>query len=152
MQPRPIAETIGPPRPSFRCFILVEIRLSSSSRLRNRQATVPQNFSIRRCADDERRASKHVTFVAENLLQSAAHRLYRRAPRDRDDGGVRESDGCVRYVTGIQSGWPVLPSERRDIRFSPRVHVTKPRSFVADAPDGVQFFHRLRLTVCAVSR
>src|SRR5436309_10314213 len=28
MQPRPIAETIGPPRPSFRCFILVEIRLS----------------------------------------------------------------------------------------------------------------------------
>src|SRR5436190_1566117 len=44
MQPRPIAETIGPPRPSFRCFILVEIRLSVLSRPRNRQATALQSF------------------------------------------------------------------------------------------------------------
>src|SRR5882762_2993028 len=29
MQPRPIAETIGPPRPSFRCFIMKDTRRSS---------------------------------------------------------------------------------------------------------------------------
>src|SRR5438067_9813182 len=69
MQPRPIAETIGPPRPSFRCFILVEIRLSVLSRPRNRQATALQSFSIPQCEDGEIQASTHATFVVENSLQ-----------------------------------------------------------------------------------
>src|SRR5713226_1509279 len=103
MQPRPIAETIGPPRPSFRCFTLVRIRLSFSLRSRNREAMPLQNFSIRRCVDAEIQFSRHAIFVAENLLPSLMHRLYRRVPGDRDDEDAHESGGCVRYATGTQS-------------------------------------------------
>src|SRR6266536_418218 len=122
MQPRPIAETIGPPRPSFRCFILVEIRLSVLSRPRNRQAAALQSFSIPQCEDDEIRASMHATFVAENPLRDAAHRLYRRALGDRDDEDARESDGCDRCVAGFRSGWHDHSTERGDTRFWPRGH------------------------------
>src|SRR6266480_2915951 len=111
MQPRPIAEATGPPRPSFRCFILVEIRLSVLSRPRNRQATALQNFSIPQCEDDEIQASMHATFVVENPLQDAAHKLYRRAPGDRDDADVRESDESVRCGACIRSSLPDRLSE-----------------------------------------
>jgi hypothetical protein len=94
MQPRPIAETIGPPRPIFRCFVLV-----------------PQ------CEDDEIRASMHATFVVENLLRGAAHRPYRRALGDQDDEDARESDGSVRCADGIRGDWPDHSIERRDTRF-----------------------------------
>src|SRR5881397_410350 len=104
MQPRPIAETIGPPRPSFRCFILVEIRLPPLSRSRNRQAMPLQPFSIHRYLDVETQFSRRATFVAENLLPHALHRLCRRARDDRDDEDARESGGCVRYARGIRSG------------------------------------------------
>src|SRR5437667_436168 len=103
MQPRPIAETIGPPRPSFRCFILVEIRLSVLSRPRNRQATALQSFSIPQCEDGEIQASTHATFVVENSLQGAAHRFYRRAPDDRDDERCRDAPFC-RFPTKSRSG------------------------------------------------
>src|ERR1700730_2612586 len=122
MQPRPIPETIGPPRPSFRCFILVEIRLSVLSRPRNRQATALQSFSISHCADDEIQASTHATFVSGNPLRAAAHRLYHRAPGDRDDEDARESDESVRCAAGIRSKWPDRSTERRDTRFWLRVH------------------------------
>src|SRR4029077_12400071 len=120
MQPRPIAETTGPPRPSFRCFILVEIRLSVLSRPRNRQATEPRNFSIPHCEDDEVQASMHATFVAENPLRAAAHKLYRQAPGDRDAEDARESGESVHCAAGIRSGSPDRLSERRYTRFWPR--------------------------------
>src|SRR4029453_5796966 len=122
MQPRPIAETIGPPRPSFRCFILVEIRLSALSRPLNRQATALQSFSIRQCEDDEIQASMRATFVVEDPLRGAAHRLYRQAPGDRDDEDAHESDGSARCIVGIRRDWPDRSIERRDSRFWPRVH------------------------------
>src|SRR6266545_1325444 len=105
MQPRPIAETIGPPRPSFRCFILVKIRLSLSSRLRNRRAMALQRFSISQCEDGEIQASKRATFVAETPLRDAVRRHYRQAPGDRDDEDARESDGSARCAVGIRSNW-----------------------------------------------
>src|SRR6266481_2756103 len=111
MQPRPIAETIGPPRPSFRCFILIEIRLSVLSRPRNRQVTALQSFSIPECEDGEIQASTHATFVAENPLRTAAHRLYRRALRVLDVEDARESDESVRCAAGIRSTWPERLSE-----------------------------------------
>ena len=111
-----------------------------------------QSFSIRRSLDVEIQVSRRGAFVAENFLLTVPHRLYRQGPGDQDDEDARESDGCVRYVTGTQSGWPVLPSERLDNRFSLRVHATKPRSFVADAPDGVLCFVQLRLSVYVLFR
>src|SRR4029077_1698446 len=112
MQPRPIAETIGPPRPSFRCFILFEIRSLVLSRPRNRRATALQSFSIPPCADGEIRASMHAAFVAENPLRAAAHRLYRQSLGDRDDEDARESDESVRCVAGIRPRWPDCSIER----------------------------------------
>src|SRR4029453_13332301 len=150
MQPRPIAETIGPPRPSFRCFILVEIRLSVLSRPRNRQATALRSFSIPQCADDEIQASTHAAFVAENPLRGAAHRLYRRALGDRDDEDARESDESVRCVTGIRSRWPNRSIERRDTRFWLPVHGEYSRSFAFDGPDVFRFFLRLHRLACAI--
>src|ERR1043166_84623 len=102
MQPRPIAETIGPPSPSFRCFILVKIRLLLLSRSRNHQATAPQSFSIHQRKDVESRASMHATFVVENLLRGAAHRPYHRALGDQGDEDARGSDGSVHCEGGIQ--------------------------------------------------
>src|SRR4029453_855189 len=152
MQPRPIAETIGPPRPSFRCFILVEIRLSVLSRPRNRQATALQNCSIPRCEDGEIQVSMHATFVAGNLLRGAAHRLCRQAKGDRDGEDARESGGSVRCVTGTRSSWPDRLSERRDIRFWPRVHEGSSRSFAFDGPDVERFFLRSPRQFWTISR
>src|SRR5205823_8572965 len=150
MQPRPIAETIGPPRPSFRCFILVEIRLSVLSRPRNRQATALQSFSIHQCEDGEIQASTHATFVVENSLQGAAHRFYRRAPDERDDEDARGSGESVRCVEGIRSSLPDRLSESRDTRFWPRVHAGSSRSFVFDRPDVVRFSLLLHQLACAI--
>src|SRR5438445_13587578 len=130
MQPRPIAETIGPPRPSFRCFILVEIRLSVLSRPRNHQAPAPQSFSIPECEDVEIQASTHVTFVAENPLRAAAHRFYRRALRVPDDEDAHESDESVRCVACILSTWPDRSTEQRDTRCWPRVTARSSGSYV----------------------
>src|SRR5439155_950305 len=116
MQPRPIAETIGPPRPSFRCFILVEIRLSVLSRPRNRQATALQSFSIPQCEDGEIQASTHATFVVENSLQGAAHRFYRRAPDDRDDEDARGSGESVRCVETMNDAGTLLSADSRQSR------------------------------------
>src|SRR5262249_20718597 len=122
MQPRPIAETIGPPRPSFRCFILVEIRLSLLSQSRSHQATAPQSFSIYQREDGEIRASMHATFAVENFLLGAAHRPYRRVLGDRDDEDARESDGSVHCADGIRRDWPDRSTEGRDTRFWPPAH------------------------------
>src|SRR6185312_6733696 len=150
MQPRPIAETIGPPRPSFRCFILVKIRLSVLSRLRNRQVFPLQSFSIPEYEDVEIQASKHATFVAKNPLRDAVHRHYRRAPGDRDDEDARESDGSVRCAAGIRSNWRARSTEGRGTRFWPRVREKQTRSFVACGLDVVRFFLRLLLPPCAI--
>src|SRR4029450_4857992 len=152
MQPRPIAETIGPPRPSFRCFILVENRLSALSRPRNRRATALQSFSIPQYEDDEIQASMRATFVAENPLRSAAHRLYRQALGDRDDEDARESGGYVRCAAGIRSSWPDHSTEQRDTQFWPRVHGGEVGSFVADGLDGARFFLRLHRSFWAIFR
>src|SRR5882762_57178 len=150
MQPRPIAETIGPPRPSFRCFILVKIRLSVLSRLRNRQAIALQSFSIPEYEDGEIQASKHAAFVAINPLRGAARRLYRQAPGDRDDEDARVSDGSVRCAAGIRSIWHARSTERRDTRFWPRGRAKQTRSFVACGLDVVRFFLRLLQPPCAI--
>src|SRR6266536_3745498 len=73
-----------------RTFMLVKIRLSVLSRLRNRRAMALQSFSIPQCADGEIQASKHATFVAETPLRDAVRRHYRRAPGDRDEEVVLE--------------------------------------------------------------
>src|SRR6266513_489601 len=151
MQPRPIAETIGPPRPSFRCFILVEIRLSVLSRPRNHQAPALQGFSIPECEDVEIQASTHATFVAENPLRAAAHRFYRRALRVPDDEDARESDESVRCVAGIRSTWPERSTDQHDTRFWPRVHAGSSRSFAFDGPGAVRFFLLLHRLACAIS-
>src|SRR6266496_528523 len=150
MQPRPIAETIGPPRPSFRCFILVEIRLSVLSRPRNRQATALQSFSIPQCEDGEIQASMHATFVVENPLRAAAHRFYRRALRVLDVEDARESDESVRCAAGIPSTWPGRSTEQRDTRFWPRVHAGSSRSFVFDGPGAVRFCLLVHRLACAI--
>src|SRR5438132_6349332 len=90
----------------FVASLLAKIRLSVSSRLRNRQAMVLQNFSIRRYLDGENPISTHATFVAGNPLPSATHKLYRPAPDDRDGEDAHEPDACVRYAIGIRSGSP----------------------------------------------
>src|SRR5204863_3751227 len=117
MQPRPIAETIGPPRPSFRCFILFQIRLSVLSQLRNPRAAALQSFSIRQCEDDEIQASMHATFGAENFLQTAAHTFCRQVLDGRDDEGAPESDESVRCVAGIRSRWRNRSIGQRDTQF-----------------------------------
>src|SRR4029453_5962130 len=106
MQPKPIGGTIGPPRPSFRCFILATIRLSASSRLRNRQAMALQNFSIRRCVGAEIQFSKHATSAAKNLLPRATRKLCRPKPDGRDDEDAHESGAWVRCAAGTQSSLP----------------------------------------------
>src|SRR4029077_20647767 len=150
MQPRPIAETIGPPRPSFRCFILVKIRWSVLSRSRNRQATALQSFSIPQCGDDGIQASMRATFAAESPLRSAASRLYRQAPGDRDDEYARVSDGSVRCAAGLRSNWRARSTEPRDTRFWPRVHAEQTRSSVVGGLDVVRFFLRLHQPACAI--
>src|SRR5438094_3223988 len=130
MQPRPIAETIGPPRPSFRCFIFVKIRRSSSLRLRNRQAMTIQGFSIRRCLDVETQVSRHATFVVENLLPCELHRLYRRALGDQGDEDAHEPGGCVRYANDTRPSSSDFPSARRNTQVYSLVRAMKTRSFV----------------------
>src|SRR5206468_3201597 len=151
MQPRPIAETIGPPRPNFRCFILFGIRLSASSRSRNRQVMALQKFSIHRCPDVEIQFSRRATFVAENPLPNATHRFCRRALDGRDAEDAHESDECVRYINGIRPGSSYLLSERRDIRSWPHARAMKLRSFFVDAPDGDRSFLRSCLIASAIS-
>src|SRR5947207_8397929 len=133
-------------------FTLVEIRLSALSRSRNRQVTAPQRFSIPQYEDDEIQASTHATFVSENALRDAAHRLYRRAPGDRDDEDAREFDESVRCVAGIRSSLPDRLSEGRDTRFWPRVHGGSSRSFVFGGLDADRFFLRSHQLACAIFR
>src|SRR5436190_23820673 len=114
MQPRPIAETIGPPRPSFRCFIFVKIRRSSSLRLRNRQAMTIQGFSIRRCLDVETQVSRHATVVVEILLPCELHSLYRRALGDEGDVDELEPRRLVGYANDTQPISPDFHGERRN--------------------------------------
>src|SRR5437773_10432490 len=150
MQPRPIAETIAPPRPSFRCFMCVKFRLSPLSRSQNRPALVLQSFSSHRWLGVETQVSRHATFAAENSSPRVSHRLYRQAQDDRGDEDAPEPGGCVRYAAGTRSNWPALPSERRDIQFWRHGRAMRSRSFVVDARDVARFFLRLRLSFYAI--
>src|SRR6266508_2746743 len=132
MQPRPSAETTGPPRPSFRCFIPFTIRLSLLARSRNRPAMALQNFSIRGSVDGGIQFSRRATFVAGNLLRGAPHKLYRPTPGDRYDEDAPGSGESVHCATGTRSSSPDFQSAGRDIRFWPRARVMRSRSFVVD--------------------
>src|SRR5439155_9549100 len=140
----------GPPRPSFRCFILFTIRLSVLSRSRNRLATALQSFSIHRCSDGEIQVSRRATFVARNLLPGVPHKLCRLRPDDQYDVDAPGSGGCVHCATGTRSSSPDPRSAERDTRFWPRVHLMNLRSFVVDGRDVVRSFLRSGLSVCAI--
>src|ERR1700756_2713867 len=131
-------------------IILVKIRLSVLSRLRNRQAMPLQSFSIPEYEDGEIQASRHATFVAKNPSRDAVRRHYRRAPGDRDDEDARESDESVRCAADIQRDWRARSTERRETRFWPRVRAKPTRSFVACGLDGVRSFLRLLRPPCAI--
>jgi len=151
MQPRPRTETIGPPRPSFRCLIFFTIRLPVLAPSRNRQAMALQNFSIRRSVDGEIQFSRSATFVAGNLSPGVPHKLYRPTPGDRYDEDAPGSGESVHCATGTRSSSPDFQSAGRDIRSWPLARVTRSRSFVVDGPDADGFFLRLCPSVCAIS-
>ena len=141
---------MGPPRPSFRCFIPFTIRLSFLARSRNRQAMALQNFSIRRSVDGEIQFSRSATFVAGNLSPAAPHKLYRPTPGDRCDEDAPGSGESVHCATGTRSSSPDFQSAGRDIPFWPRDPAMRTRSFVVDGPDAGGFFLRLRPSLCAI--